>query len=199
MTDKRLLLGILAVLVWGVAARSPAEERRQSFDSEPGWDGYHHRPTVAVGQLVRQDFGFSPTRHARGAAAGELGGRITPAAEPAYVAKRLATKSLQDRLVASGTFLAEGRQFHVLLGFFHRETLNTWRAANTIALRLYGRGDVFYAYVEYATARWRADDHDGGRSQIRVALDELTHVPAAHPRQIRCQDHHTGPLCQQMQ
>ncbi|MAV38053.1 MAG: hypothetical protein CMJ59_21665 [Planctomycetaceae bacterium] len=156
MTDKRLLLGILAVLVWGVAARSPAEERRQSFDSEPGWDGYHHRPTVAVGQLVRQDFGFSPTRHARGAAAGELGGRITPAAEPAYVAKRLATKSLQDRLVASGTFLAEGRQFHVLLGFFHRETLNTWRAANTIALRLYGRGDVFYAYVEYATARWRA-------------------------------------------
>ena len=34
---------------------------------------------------------------------------------------------------------------------------------NSVALRLYGRGDVFYAFVEYATGRWRA----GGDSPRR--------------------------------
>ena len=142
-------------LVW-VASACTAEERRQSFDREPGWVGVRNRAPRSLPKKVRQDFGFSPTRNARGTAQGELGGWITPAAEAAYVAKPITPRTLQDPLSAAGTFLAEGRQFHVLLGFFHSETLNEWRTPNTIALRLYGRGDRFYAYVEYATARWRA-------------------------------------------
>ena len=55
----------------------------------------------------------------------------------------------------------------MLVGFFNSETINEWRTPNSIVLRLYGRGDVFYAYVEYATAAWRA----GGAT-----------VPAALPR-----------------
>jgi hypothetical protein len=34
--------------------------------------------------------------------------------------------------------------------------VNEWRTPNTIAIRVQGRGDRFFAYVEYATARWRA-------------------------------------------
>ena len=143
------------VLVWA-ASTCAGEERRQSFDREPDWVAVRNRTPRSLPKKVRQDFGFSPTRHARGTAEGELGGWITPAAEAAYVAKPIAPRTLQEPLSAAGTFLAEGRQFHVLLGFFHSETLNEWRTPNTIALRLYGRGDRFFAYLEYATARWRA-------------------------------------------
>jgi hypothetical protein len=45
--------------------------------------------------------------------------------------------------------------------------VNEWRTPNSILLRLYGRGDEFYAYVEYATSRWRAGgDSPGGFSTI---------------------------------
>jgi hypothetical protein len=57
---------------------------------------------------------------------------------------------------ASGTLACTSEPFHVLIGFFNAGTLNEWRTPNTIALRLSGRGGVFYAWLEYATARWRA-------------------------------------------
>jgi hypothetical protein len=53
------------------------------------------------------------------------------------------------------------------VGFFNASTVNEWRVPNSIVLRLYGRGDVFYAYVEYATSRWRAGaDSPGGFSTV---------------------------------
>src|SRR5207248_2931399 len=70
--------------------------------------------------------------------------------------KKLPRRTFADPLTASGTLACTGRKFHVLVGLFNANTLNEWRTPNTIALRLSGRGDVFYAWVEYATARWRA-------------------------------------------
>ncbi len=78
------------------------------------------------------------------------------AAEPAYYAKKIPAKTFAQPLSASGTLACDGGPFHALVGFFNADTLNEWRTPNTIALRLSGRGDVFYAYVEYATSRWRA-------------------------------------------
>src|SRR5205807_2022032 len=53
-----------------------------------------------------------------------------------------------------------------------------WRTPNSIAIRLLGRGDVFYAYVEYATSRWRAGgDSPGGFATIRD-----TATGRLHPR-----------------
>src|SRR5204863_445309 len=78
---------------------------------------------------------------------GEVGGLVTPAAEPAYYARKIGRKTLDDPLSASGTLVCKGRQFHALIAFFHAGTVNEWRTANTVALRLLGRGDVFYAYV----------------------------------------------------
>lgn len=65
-------------------------------------------------------------------------------------------RSFDDVLTASGTLACTGRPFPVLVGFFNADTVNEWRTPNTIALRLSGGGDVFYAWVEYATSRWRA-------------------------------------------
>ena len=133
-----------------------AEERYQSFDRDPRWQSHQSRLRLLGPRPVKQDFGFSKTQHAGGRSAGELGGYIQPAAEPAYYAKQVPKKTFADKLTASGVVNCTGRQFHVVLGFFNNKTLNEWRTPNTISLRLYGRGDVFYGYVEYATSRWRA-------------------------------------------
>ena len=141
-----------------VLATSPlsAQQRQQSFDENPRWESHNSRPAIQAGRPVKQDFGFSLTHHAGGTGAGELGGVIHPAAEPAYYARRIPRKTLDDKLTLSGVVKCTGRQFHVVVGFFNSNTLNEWRTPNTISLRLYGRGEIFYAYVEYATSRWRA-------------------------------------------
>lgn len=147
-------VGALLTLT-GALGFAIAEERTERFDRDPRWEGRNNRATSPPPRTVRQDFGHSPTSHA-GGKPGEMGGFITPAAEPAYYAKKLSTLSFNDPLTASGTFACTGRKSHLLLGFFNADTLNEWRTPNTIALRLSGRGDVFYAWLEYATSRWRA-------------------------------------------
>ncbi|MCZ6792080.1 MAG: hypothetical protein O7J95_00530 [Planctomycetota bacterium] len=136
--------------------RLAAEERHENFDRDPGWEGRNHRSATPEARTVRQDFGYSATHHAGGKTVGELGGFITPAAEPAYYARRIPARTFADTLAASGRLACTGRQFHALIGFFNADTANEWRTPSTIVLRLYGRGEVFYAYVEYATRRWRA-------------------------------------------
>src|SRR5262245_42844034 len=108
---RRLGLSVLAV--WGgLAAAMTASERTERFDKAPGWDGRNHRATVPKPRTIRQDFGYSKTAHA-GGQPGEVGGFITPAAEPAFYAKKLPARTFADSLTASGTLACTGRQFHV--------------------------------------------------------------------------------------
>ena len=130
--------------------------RTEHFDVDPMWLGVNNRlAATADAVTIRQDFGFSRSKHA-GGGLGELGGRITPAGEAAYYARVLEPKSFETPLAASGTFACPDGAYHILLGYFNAGTTREWRTPNTIALRLNGRGDHFYAYVEYCTARWRA-------------------------------------------
>lgn len=155
------------------SAMALAAERSETFDKDPGWDGHNNRATSPAPRTIRQDFGYSSSNHA-GGAPGEIGGFITPAAEPAYYARKTPTRTFNDPLSASGVVVCAGQQFHVLVGFFNAQTLNEWRTPNTIALRLQGRGDHFYAYVEYTTSRWRAGgDSPGGFTQIPDANGRL--------------------------
>jgi hypothetical protein len=119
--------------------------------------------------------------------AGEIGGLLTPAAEATYYAQPLKPLSFDDRLMASGKFRFTDRHYHVLVGFFNASTVNEWRVPNSILLRLYGRGDVFYAYVEYCTTQWRAGadspggfatiaDPETGRPQLRGFPSDKAHT-----------------------
>lgn len=146
----------LAAGIMGPAGPSRADERTktETFDRDPGWDGHNNRPKDPPVK-IRQDFGFSPTSHA-GGRAGEMGGLITPAAEPAAYGRRIEPKTFEDVLTASGTLACMDGGTHLLLGFFNADTLNEWRTPNTLAIRIGGRGDFFYAYVEYCTRTWRA-------------------------------------------
>jgi hypothetical protein len=153
-----------------------AEERTQRFDRDPGWESVNNRVTSTRPRSIRQDFGYSKTTHT-GGKPGEIGGFITPAAEPAYYAKKISRANLADELTASGTLTCTGRPFHVLVGFFNAGTLNEWRTPNTIALRLSGRGEVFYAWLEYATSQWRA----GGDSPRSFAVTRDARTGRARP------------------
>jgi hypothetical protein len=157
-----MAIGCFALCLAGL---SPADDRVERFDRDPGWDGHNNRATKPELRAIRQDFGYSRTAHS-GGEPGEIGGFLSPAAEPAYYAKAIPTASLNDVLIASGTLAMDGRPTHALIGFFNVGTLNEWRTPNTIALRVSGRGEVFYAWLEYATARWRAggDEPRGFRS-----------------------------------
>ena len=159
-----ILVGLILLLV---SASVGAGERTQRFDKDPGWEGRNHHSDAFPARTIRQDFGFSPTRHAGGLAPGEMGGVLTPAAEPAYYARRMSRKTFDDRLTASGILACGDGGIHALIGFFKAGTLNEWRTPNTIALRIQGRGDKFFAYVEYATSRWRAGG-DSPRPFARV-------------------------------
>ena len=146
-----LWIALLLLTAWSCASGA---QRHEPFDQDPGWDGHHNRS--AKPEAIRQDFGWSAgTTHA-GGTAGEIGGWITPAAEPAYYAKRLPARTLSDGLTASGTLFVEKGAGHTLIGFFNAGTLNEWRTPNSIVLRINQRGDVFHCHLEYGTRKWRA-------------------------------------------
>lgn len=143
---QTVVLGIVMTAV--LVLKASAEERTERFDRDPGWEGVNNRVEKLKPRRIRQDFGWSRT--------GEIGGWITPAAETAYYAKKIPSATLEDVLTASGTIRCPGPRSHVLVGFFNSGTVNEWRTPNTIVLRISGRGEVFYAWLEYATSRWRA-------------------------------------------
>lgn len=162
---RGLFCGALAV---ALSAGGFAAERSESFDHDPEWHGHNNRAKTPEPREIRQDFGYSPTTHCRGGRPGEIGGFITPAGEPAYYAKAIPPKTFNDTLSASGKLVCPKGPFHVLLGFFNANTVNEWRTPNSIAIRLQGRGEVFFAYVEYCTGRWRAGgDSPGGFATVR--------------------------------
>jgi hypothetical protein len=140
------------------ASSSGMTLKTESFDRDPGWSGANNRiARTREPRRIRQDFGFSQrTRHAGGMSAGEIGGFVTPAGEAAFYGKILEPATLEEPLSASGTLSMGQGGTHLLLGFFNAATVNEWRTPNTVALRLNGRGDRFYAYVEYCTSKWRA-------------------------------------------
>ena len=140
--------------MWVTWTTAMAEQRQENFDRDPGWHGHNNRSVKP--ETIRQNFGWSAGTTNAGGAAGEIGGLIMPAAEPAYYAKKFPTRTLRDVLSASGTVKVETGGGHTLIGFFDARTLNEWRTPNTIALRIQQRGDVLHCHLEHCTSKWRA-------------------------------------------
>lgn len=120
-----LALGLLAIL--GSSSLLPAAEpakpglKREAFDRDPGWEGVRNRIVPKQVPNITQAFGYETSAFA--GRAGELGGQVTRASEPAYYADRIGPKSLDDRLTASGTFAltkTEGNS-GVFFGFFRAQ------------------------------------------------------------------------------
>jgi hypothetical protein len=132
------------------------ELKTETFDADPGWEGRNNRATDPGPRQIVQNFGFDAAGTNAGGSAGEIGGFITPAGEPAFYGKAIAPQTLNDTLSVSGVLNVPEGGGHTLIGFFNSDTVNEWRTANTVALRIYGRGAQFLAYAEYGTGKWRA-------------------------------------------
>jgi hypothetical protein len=141
--------------------------KTETFDVDPGWDGRNNRATDPDPRQVVQNFGYDSSSSNAGGPAGEIGGFITPAGEPAYYGKVIAPLSFGDTLSASGILNVPEGGGHTMIGFFNANTVNEWRTPNTVALRIYGRGSYFYAYLDYGTSLWRAGGNAlGGEAAI---------------------------------
>jgi hypothetical protein len=147
-----VLVPLTSVLV---VRQSSAAEKTETFDSDPGWDGHNNRTQIPPSVQITQDFGYSASTSRAGGPAGEIGGLITPAGEPAYYAKVLPNFSFDDPFSVSGNLNVQVGGGHTMVGFFNSNTLNEWRTPNSVAIRLYGRDSFFYGYPEYGTSKWR--------------------------------------------
>lgn len=165
----------LACLISTLAASThcqPLALKTETFDVDPLWDGRNNRATDPGPRQIVQNFGFSSTTNA-GGPAGEIGGFITPAGEPAFYGKVIAPASFNDPLSASGILNVPPGGGHTLIGFFNTNTVNEWRTPNTIALRIYGRGTYFLAYLDYGTGLWRAGGGSfGGEAPIPTGTND---------------------------
>jgi hypothetical protein len=139
--------------------------KTETFDVNPNWEGRNNRATDPSPRQIVQNFGFSSATSNAGGSAGEIGGAITPAGEPAFYAKVITAASFNDPLSASGVLNVPAGGGHTLIGFFNADTVNDWRTPNTIALRIYGRGDYFLAYLDYGTSLWRAGGGSFGEEE----------------------------------
>lgn len=97
-----VVLGVLW-LVGGISTATGQTVKTAAFDEDPKWDAVNNHIVPDHGRTVTQDFGYSST-HIAGKEAGEIGGRVTRAAAPAYYADAMIANTLNDQLSASGTF-----------------------------------------------------------------------------------------------
>ena len=149
----------LAAVAWAAEREGPVKTvlKTERFDRDPGWDGHNNRMKPRrEAYTIKQEFGYSATSHA-GGKAGEIGGWVSPAAEPALYAMAIPQRTLDQPLSVSGKLYVPKGGGNTLVGFFNKDWLKEWRTPNTLVLRINARGDEgFHLHVEYGTARWRA-------------------------------------------
>jgi hypothetical protein len=162
MRLRRLLLVLLPTgLIGPVAAQDSTSPAVVQFDTDPGWDGSRNRLVTGDLPVTRQHFGYRTTQKAGGRRAGEIGGRVQRSLTPAYYAKPIATKTLNDKLSASGRFAVHDDESSTgtLVGWFNDKASRGWRTSNSLAFRIDGNGGKYWVFFEYGTADWMT----GGR------------------------------------
>lgn len=125
-------------------------ERKVESRTDPHWEGYRNLLQPKKPPITRQDFGY----HTNGANV-EIGGWIQRSLTPAYFAKVIPTKTLNDKLTASGKFAvrrATGSS-GTLFGWFN-ENSRGWRTPNSLTLRIDGNGPKYWVFFEYGTRNW---------------------------------------------
>ena len=115
------------------------ENKSESFDSDPSWEGFNNRIVPASAQLVTQDFGYTRTKFA-GTSLGEIGGQIWRTSRPAVYAKQIPRSTLEDPLNASGTFALTKTTSDsgVIFGWFRHPLRSSGRPISSLAWYLDG-------------------------------------------------------------
>ena len=103
-------------------AAGAAPLKSETFDRDPGWEGHNNRIVPKNVQIVKQDFGYCATNIA-GKAAGEMGGVIQRCTTQASYAAKIETRTLDDKITASGSFAITKASpgAGVFFGFFNSQ------------------------------------------------------------------------------
>ena len=128
--------------------------RFEDFNRDPQWESYRSRLLPNPLPITRQDFGWRNMSHA-GGRPGEIAGWIQRSVTPAWFAKVIPARTLNDKLSASGKFAVtrdEGGS-GVLFGWFN-ETSRGWRTPDSLTFRLDGNGGRYWVFYEYGTRHW---------------------------------------------
>ena len=131
-----------------------SSRRFEDFTNDPQWESYRSRLLPNPLPITRQDFGWRDTLQSDGTR-GEIGGWIQRSLTPASFAKVIPTRTLNDRLSASGKFevTRDDSTSGTLFGWFH-ETSRGWRTPNSLVFRLDGNGGKYWVFYEYGTRHW---------------------------------------------
>ena len=154
-----LLIVVMQIDLWSVREVQGADSNRQvtaAFDADPSWESFRNQLSPPRRPTVRQDFGYRNSNFAGGAGPGEVGGTIHRAYPRAYHAKKITTRTLEDRLSASGKFSvtrADGGS-GVLVGWFDHQKSQGWRTPCSLAMRIDGNGGKYWLFCEYGTQEW---------------------------------------------
>ncbi len=160
MMGKKHLIFLLSIVascaLSSIQADEPGHHAVRHFDADPQWDGFRNRLEQQQPQQAEQKFGYQTSSRAGGAAAGEIGGVIQRSSEAAFYALPIQTKSLDDRLHASGVLAVPlaGGGSGAMIGWFQAPP-PSWRTPNSLAFRIDGNGGKFWMFYEYGTSRWR--------------------------------------------
>jgi len=84
MPPVRLALACVILALVASTHGQPLLLKTETFDTDPGWEGRNNRATDPGPRQIVQNFGFSSGSASAGGPAGEIGGFITPAGEPAF-------------------------------------------------------------------------------------------------------------------
>lgn len=174
-----------AVIISGyeIAAVEPPIQRKESFDTDPGWQALGNRLLPDSLPSVKQEFGHSPTQFAGGKQSGEFGGRVHRSTASASYYRNIVPLTLDDSFSASGRFSVReaAGSSGVMLGWFH-DSSRGWRTPNSVAMRIDGNGGKYWVFWEYGTQNDRtggAGAFDGERYQTTTtrpfAADGTSH------------------------
>jgi hypothetical protein len=154
-TASGLLLPLLLAAAAGVARgdeRPAPVLKPESFDKDPGWEGHNNRVQPTQVKPMQQDFGYRTTNFA-GKDKGEIGGVIWRAPTRASYAAKIPTRTLNDKLSASGTFAltATSGSSGAFFGWFNSDMPGDGRQSN-LGIHFAGQGEGASLTLRLVTA-----------------------------------------------
>ena len=114
--------------------------KTETFDRDPAWEGHNNHIVPKTYPMVTQAFGYSRTNFA-GKSQGEIGGSVQRAGEPAFYAAKIAPKTLDNKLSASGTLAITKTTNNtgVFFGWFNsQQPGRTGRPVNSFGMNIDG-------------------------------------------------------------
>jgi hypothetical protein len=151
----------MSCLVGAIAQADNAPRvKTERFDRDPGWEGRNNRTPDQKPTRVVQDFGYSNTNHARGNAAGEIGGPVMRASRFAYYGKPLEREmTLDDPMHSTGQFVVKktGGLSTLTFGWFNSKTITGSYPTNTLRLIFSGESSGCEVHVGYTTSNNESD------------------------------------------